>query len=344
MGAWVGFAADRAPDWRQANTRFHVTELLSIDPSAPNRTTWHTIPLSRTMFLARLRQLLEMIRFSHTLFALPFAMLSAAMAWEANRRSDPPIPFRWQDLAGILVCMVCARSAAMAFNRLADRHLDALNPRTRLRHLPTKTLTVPAVATFTVACSLGFIAGTLLFLPANPWPAYLALPVLGFLFAYSYTKRFTVFSHFWLGAALMLAPMGAWVALRAELAWAPAILGGAVVLWVAGFDIIYACQDIAFDRQMGLRSIPARLGAAHALRLAAGCHFGMVLLLLALPAAYEPFGLIYYAGVAAIALLLIYEHAILRPDDLTRVNQAFFHVNAAVSLGLFGIGAVDLLL
>jgi len=287
-------------------------------------------------------QLLGMIRFSHTLFALPFALLAAAMAWSANLRSDPPILFRWQDLAGILLCMVFARSAAMAFNRLADRQLDAINPRTRMRHLPTGVLSVASVVFFTVACSIGFVAGTLLFLPRNPWPLYAALPVLVFLFAYSYTKRFTALSHFWLGAALMLAPLGAWVALRAELAWSPVVLGAAVLLWVAGFDMIYSCQDVEFDVKMHLYSAPARWGAAGALRLAALCHLGMVVLLLLLSQVYDGFGWIYLTGILAIALLLLYEHAIVRPDDLSRVNRAFFHVNAVVSIGLLVIGVVDL--
>ena len=291
---------------------------------------------------SRLRQLLEMIRFSHTLFALPFALLSAAMAWGVNARSEPPVPFRWQDAAGILLAMVAARSAAMSFNRLADRRLDALNPRTRGRHLPAGTLSVAGVVLFTAACSVGFVLATLLFLP-NRWPLLASVPVLLLLFGYSYSKRLTLLSHFWLGTALMLAPVAAWVALRAELAWAPLLLGSAVLLWVAGFDIIYACQDVAFDRQMRLRSVPARLGVAGALRTAAVCHLGMVLLLLLVPTVYAPFGWIYYAGVAAIAALLAYEHLLVRPDDLTRVNRAFFHVNAVVSIGLLVVGVVDVL-
>jgi 4-hydroxybenzoate polyprenyltransferase len=284
-----------------------------------------------------------MIRFSHTLFALPFALLAAVMAWAANARENPPVPFRWQDLAGILVCMVFARSAAMAFNRLADRRLDALNPRTEGRHLPTGVLSVASVAAFTVVCALGFVAGTLLFWPRNPIPLYAAAPVLGFLFAYSYTKRFTSLSHFWLGTALALAPVAAWVALRAQIAWAPLVLGGAVVFWVAGFDIIYACQDFAFDVKMKLASVPARWGVPAALRLAALCHAGMVVLLSLLPLVYSYFGAIYLSGVAIIAALLIYEHWLVRPDDLRRVNEAFFRVNAVVSVVLLCAGAADVL-
>jgi 4-hydroxybenzoate polyprenyltransferase len=293
--------------------------------------------------LHRIRQLLEMIRFSHTLFALPFALLAALMAWTANARSTPPEPFRWLDLAGILACMVFARSAAMAFNRVADRRLDTLNPRTQDRHLPRGVLSRGAVLGFTAACSTGFIAATALFLPRNPIPLAASLPVLLFLFAYSYTKRFTIFSHFWLGAALMLAPLAAWVALRPEFSWAPVVLGLAVLFWVSGFDIIYACQDFDFDVKMRLKSVPARFGVAAALRIAAACHAAMVALLFLLPQVYPPLGKIYLLGVAAIAGLLLYEHWLVRPDDLSRVNRAFFHVNAVVSVGLLVIGGVDLL-
>jgi 4-hydroxybenzoate polyprenyltransferase len=270
--------------------------------------------------------------------------LAAVMAWSANARLKPPVEFRWLDLLGILVCMTMARSAAMAFNRLADRRLDALNPRTQMRHLPTGSLSVGAVAALTVICSLGFVAGTLLFLPRNPIPLRASVPVLAFLFGYSFAKRFTLLAHFWLGAALMLAPLAAWVAIRAELAWAPVVLGVAVLLWVAGFDIIYACQDAEFDVRMRLHSLPARFGVRRALKLAAGCHLGMVLLLCALPLVYGQFGWIYRSAVAGIAALLVYEHWLVRPDDLRRVNEAFFHVNAVVSIGLLAAGVADLLL
>lgn len=301
-------------------------------------------PLSSCSLSSMFVRILEMIRFSHTLFALPFALLAAVMAWAVNAQEQPPIAFRWQDLLGILLCMVFARSASMAFNRLADRRMDALNPRTEKRHLPTGALSVASVAAFTGTCALGFVASTLLFLPGNPLPLYASVPVLLFLFAYSLTKRFTVLAHFWLGTALMLAPIAAWVAIRAEVAWPPVVLGAAVMLWVSGFDIIYACQDYEFDVKMRLHSVPARLGIASALRLAALLHVGTGALLAILPTVYPLFGWIYYLGVSAIALLLLYEHAIVRPDDLTRVNQAFFHVNAVVSIGLLLIGSLDLLL
>jgi 4-hydroxybenzoate polyprenyltransferase len=297
----------------------------------------------------RLRQILEMIRFSHTLFALPFALFAAVMAWTEGARSDPPQGWRWQELVGIVLCMVAARSAAMAFNRLADWRLDARNPRTMSRHIPAGTLSLASVAVFAASCSIAFVLATLLFLP-NRLPLYLSVPVLAFLLAYSFTKRFTAAAHFWLGAALMLAPISAWIAIRGQqvmehpLDLLPAVvLGGAVMLWVAGFDIIYACQDVDFDVAAGLHSVPASLGVAGALRLAALCHVGMVILLALLTWVYPHFGWIYAAGVAAVALLLAYEHYLVRPDDLTRVNAAFFQVNAVVSIGLFLVGSLDLL-
>ena len=287
----------------------------------------------------RLRLFLEMIRFSHTVFALPFALLAAVMAWKA----EPSFEWRWQLLAGILVCMVAARSAAMAFNRLVDRQLDAQNPRTRQRHIPAGLLSVSSVVMFCLVSAGLFVAGTLLFLP-NRWPLYLSLPVLAFLCGYSLTKRFTALAHFWLGAALMLSPIATWIALRGELAWPPVVLGGAILLWVAGFDIIYACQDVEVDRQLQLNSVPARLGVARALRLAALCHLGTIVCLAILPAVYPLLGWIYWTGIIAVAGLLAYEHSLVRPDDLARVNTAFFHVNAVVSLGLFAVGTLDLIL
>jgi 4-hydroxybenzoate polyprenyltransferase len=300
--------------------------------------------------LNRIRLILEMIKFSHTLFALPFALLSAVMAWTLGAHEEPPRAWRWQELLGILLCMAAARSVAMAANRLADRRFDAVNPRTATRHLPQGMLSVGAVAAFAVCSAAMFVASTLLFLP-NWLPLALALPVLALLVAYSYTKRFTSWSHFWLGAALMLAPVSVWIALRGDVLphtptdIIPAIvLGAAVMLWVAGFDVIYACQDAAFDRQAGLHSVPARWGVRVALRIAVVCHLGMIGLLVLLPYAAPQLGLgwIYAAGVAAVALLLTYEHALVRPDDLARVNVAFFHVNSIVSVGLLVMTSVDL--
>ena len=301
--------------------------------------------------LHHLRQLLELVRFSHTLFALPFALLAAVMAWTAPTPDGSRIGFFWLHLLGILICMVFARNAAMAFNRIADRHLDAQNPRTAGRHLPAGLLSVATVIGFTVVCCVGFILGTLLFLP-NVLPLLLSVPVLLFLLAYSLTKRFTSLAHFWLGAALMLAPISVWIALRGQWVWQhpsdlvpAALLGLAVMLWVSGFDIIYACQDVDFDTKTRLRSLPVRLGVPGALRLAAGCHAGMLAILIGLPWWADNLDLSwkYGCGVAAAAVLLVYEHRLVRPDDLSRVNAAFFHANWMLSVGLLVITSVDLL-
>jgi 4-hydroxybenzoate polyprenyltransferase len=282
--------------------------------------------------LGHIRALLELIRFSHTIFALPFALSSAALAWQ--RKTFHPL-----DLLGILLCMIFARSAAMAFNRLADRHLDAANPRTAVRHLPSRRLSVFAVWLLTLACSAGFIASTTLFIITsnNWWPLWLSGPALLFIGAYSFTKRFTSLAHFWLGASLMLAPVSAWIALLRPVDLAtPIVLGLAVMFWVAGFDILYACQDVEFDRKANLRSVPAALGVAGSLRLALLCHIVMMILLVALFFVAQPYlGMIYLVGVGVAALLVGYEHSLVRPDDLSRVNKAFFQVNAVISVGLF---------
>lgn len=284
---------------------------------------------------ATVRSLLEMIRFSHTVFALPFALLAAAMAW-----SRPDSGFTWNALAGIVLCMIFARSASMAFNRIVDREYDARNPRTAQRHLPAGNLSLRTATVFTIICAAGFVAATFLFWP-NPWPAILSGPVLLFLLGYSLAKRFTALCHYWLATALMLAPIAAWIAIRGTVE-APALLLAAVVFfWVGGFDILYACQDFEFDRQAGLRSLPARLGVERALRLAAFSHFLTVVALVALWW-FAALGVIFGIGIAAVATLLLYEHSLVRPDNLTRVNLAFFHVNAVISLGLFAVGVADL--
>ena len=288
--------------------------------------------------LARhIRHLLELIRFSHTLFAMPFALLAAALAAREEGK------LRWLDWAGVGLCMVFARSVAMAFNRLADHEIDAENPRTAIRHLPRGLVTRGAVWTFLAVCSVAFVASTGLFWVSsgNRWPLVLSLPVLVFVCGYSYAKRFTVLSHFWLGTALALAPVAAWIAIRGTVEWPPVVLGAAVLFWVAGFDMIYACQDVEFDRRSRLHSVPAQLGVRGALRLAAGCHVVTMACLFALPLVAS-LGWVYLAGVTAVAGLLVYEHLLVRPDDLTRVNLAFFQVNAVVSLGLLAVGLADL--
>lgn len=279
-----------------------------------------------------IRRYLELIRFSHTVFALPFALLSAWLAWQTT-------PFRVRDLIGILLCMVFARSAAMAFNRLVDRDIDAANPRTTGRHLPAGLLSVRAVTLFTIVSSMLFIASTLLFLP-NRWPIILSIPVLLFLLGYSYAKRLTAWCHYWLSAALMLSPIAAWIAITGGLTWTPVLIAGAVFFWVGGFDILYACQDADFDRNRSLNSIPARFGVPRALLIAKLSHIGTIVCLFALWHV-AGLGVPFLIGVILVALLLAYEHWLVRPDDLERVNLAFFQVNAIISLGLLVIAVID---
>ncbi|MFI4851157.1 MAG: UbiA-like polyprenyltransferase [Gimesia chilikensis] len=282
--------------------------------------------------LARLRLLLELIRFSHTIFALPFALLSAVLAWRGQT-------VRWEELVGILLCMLFARSAAMAFNRLVDRDIDAENPRTAGRHIPAGLISVRAVTIFTLLTSLAFIASTLLFLP-NRWPLYLSVPVLLFLLGYSYAKRFTIWCHYWLSTALMLSPLAAWIAIRGSLSLEPILLGAVVFFWVGGFDIIYACQDVHFDQDKRLSSIPSRWGIKKALRFAMFSHFMTIVCLFSLWYV-AALGIPFLIAVLAVAGLLIYEHLLVNPDDLGRVNLAFFHVNAVISIGLFFVGLID---
>ncbi len=300
---------------------------------------------------------LQLIRFSHTIFALPFALLATAWAYvvplPASGQSAGGLPtflaFRWHSILGILLCMVTARSFAMAMNRLLDHRWDGENPRTSSRHLPAKTLTRSSVAWFSACCAVSFVASCGLFLP-NILPVILSIPVLVFLTGYSFAKRFTHFVHFWLGAALMLAPVCAWIALRGEsvqsnpLDLLPAItLGVAVFLWVSGFDIIYACQDTDYDRGAGLFSIPAWLGVQNALRVAAACHAAMwcvaLLLSFALPAL--SLGWLFRSALLIVGLLLIYEHSLISDKNLTRMQLAFFQLNSIISLLFLAVGTID---
>lgn len=299
----------------------------------------------------KLADWLGLIRFSHTLFALPFAALATVMAIATPLPSGEPVAFRIRDLVGILLCMVTARSAAMAFNRLADHKLDAANPRTQGRHLPAGVLSRKSVACFTVLCSAAFVAATLLFLP-NPIPLIGSIPVLLFLLGYSLAKRFTSAAHLWLGVALSLSPICAWVAIRGPAALdpptdliAPLLLALAVAAWVTGFDIIYACQDASFDVSARLHSVPSRFGVVGAFRIAALCHALMLIALIALPilAPNVGFGWLYWTTLAVIAGLVIRQHWLVRPDDLNRAGEAFFNANVAISLLLLVAGSIDCL-
>jgi 4-hydroxybenzoate polyprenyltransferase len=271
--------------------------------------------------LQRTVQYGRMIKFSHSVFALPFALASAALA----ARGGPP----WRALGWIVVAMVGARSAAMGFNRLADHALDARNPRTAGRELPRGVLTRAQVWMFVLVSAAAFVLAA-----AKLNPLCLALSPLALLviLGYSYTKRFTALSHVVLGLALAIEPVGAWLAIRGRFDLVPIVLGSAVLLWVAGFDTIYACQDATFDREVGLHSLPARLGIGRALLLARVLHVG-ALLLLTLVYRLAPMHPVYLAGIAGVALLLLYEHSLVSASDLSRVNAAFFTINGWISVG-----------
>lgn len=297
-----------------------------------------------------LRKYLEMVRFSHTIFALPFAILSLiwtlAVPLPTQTSLGGNAVLRW---VGILICMVTARNFAMSVNRWADAKFDALNPRTDKRHIPSGKLTSTAVIGFGVGNAIAFVLACLLFWP-NPLPILLCLPVLLWIGGYSFAKRFTWAVHLWLGAALMMAPVCTWIALRGELLLkhpldiAPAMwLGIAVLFWVAGFDMIYACQDEKVDQQLGLYSMASRFGAWGALRIAAACHAIMVAVLLAMPWMCPTLSLgpLWIVTVIGIGVILTYEHRLVSPQDLTRINLAFFYLNAIISVVLCVAGGVD---
>jgi 4-hydroxybenzoate polyprenyltransferase len=283
----------------------------------------------------------EMIKFSHSVFALPFAVLATFLA----ARPDVPTVI---DFVLIVVCMVAARSAAMTFNRLADARIDAANPRTAGRPLPAGAISTRAAWLFFLAACAAFVAGCAGFWflgePANPWPLILGVPVLAYLCGYSYTKHFTRWSHVWLGAGIAFAPVAAWIAIDPTTLGPPAwLLLVAVTFWIAGFDLIYACQDTDFDRQAGLHSVPAKMGIPAALWLARGFHVVTVAALVAVGMT-AGLGVLYFVGVGLVALLLIVENALVHPKDLSRVNLAFFTVNGVVGLVLGSLGVADVLL
>jgi 4-hydroxybenzoate polyprenyltransferase len=278
-----------------------------------------------------------MIKFEHSVFALPFALTGALLAIREGSLSIAALGWK---LAWIVVAMVGARSAAMAFNRIADAEIDARNPRTRTRHIPAGTLSS--------AFAWGFVAtSSLVFLYAarelNTLCFKLAPVALGVIFFYSFTKRFTVFSHLMLGLALGIAPAAAWIAVSGSLDRRILWLTAAVMFWTAGFDIIYSCQDYEFDVAESLFSLPRRIGVARALRVSQSLHVLMILCLLALVHDLD-LGLLSIVGVAAVGLLLVYEHSLVKPNDFSRVNAAFFTMNGWVSVLFFVFWAADVLL
>ncbi len=288
-------------------------------------------------FWTRLLLTLEMIKFEHSVFALPFALTGALLAWRDCGFQVAGL--RWRFL-WILVAMVAARSAAMAFNRILDADIDARNRRTANRHLPAGLLSARFAWGFTFAASLVFLwaARELGFL------CFVLAPVaLAVLFAYSFAKRFTMFAHLLLGFCLGMAPAAAWIAMRGSLDVRICWLTAAVMFWTAGFDVIYACQDFEFDSAEGLFSIPRRFGVARALMLARGLHIAMIACLVALVFVFH-LGALSVAGIFAVVILLVYEHGLVKPHDLSRVNAAFFTINGYVSILFFAFWAADILL
>lgn len=287
------------------------------------------------MVMAKTRNLLEMIKFSHTVFAFPFALTGAVLASLANG-APPSI----SQIAWICLAMVGARSGAMGLNRIIDARIDADNPRTAGRHLPAGTVgRAEAWGLVLASFALLLLAAWML----NPLCFYLAPVALFFLVLYSYCKRFTALAHLVLGLCLAAAPVGAWIALRGDLQWPIVVLGLAVLFWVAGFDIFYALQDLEFDRAHGLFSIPSRLGAGPSVQLARLFHLLMLGLLLLLPLGTELGGL-YLLGVAAVAAMLWYEHRLVKPDDLSKLDAAFFNMNGYISVTIFAFTLADALL
>jgi 4-hydroxybenzoate polyprenyltransferase len=272
----------------------------------------------------KLKTTLEMIKFEHTLFALPFAFLGAVMA--ANGLPS------WQQILWITLAMVGARSAAMTFNRIADRDIDAANPRTARRELPSGKLSVRFAWAFLFASVLLFLFSAY----SLNWLTFALSPVaLASVLGYSYAKRFTSFSHLLLGWALAISPTGAWIAVRGAIdSEVPLLISLFVLMWTSGFDIMYACQDYEFDRKAGLRSIPARFGVARSLRMARLFHFQAWFVLVILYLA-SGLGFVALVGVGLVALLLVYQHMLVKPNDLSRMNAAFFTTNAFVSVILF---------
>ena len=279
------------------------------------------------------------IKISHTVFAMPWAILAAVMAWE---RIGGPIAGK---LLLVIVCMVTARTVAMAANRLLDAELDRRNPRTARRAIPSGQLSVAFVTMVLVACALLFIATTGMFwwVYDNPWPLVLSIPALAFIAAYPLLKRFTRFCHYYLGAALALAPICAWIAIAAGIDWPPVLMAGAVLFWTAGFDIIYACQDYQSDLETGVISVPAKSGVARALWVARITHAISAAFLIALGVVAAELSTVYFVGVACAIALLIVEHSIVKPNDLSKVGVAFFTINGIISLLVGALGVVDVL-
>jgi 4-hydroxybenzoate polyprenyltransferase len=275
--------------------------------------------------LSRFSAVLGDIKFAHTIFALPFALLAAHLAFLATGG------YRIVTLAEILICMITARTAAMSFNRWLDRDIDSINPRTIDRSIPSGRARPVDAITITYICSVIFIA-TCWFLGKLPF--ILSIPTIAFLLGYSAAKRFTILTHIWLGVALAISPMGAWIAITGKWSWIPAILSVAVIFWVAGFDVIYSLQDIEFDRQNKIFSIPALNGETRAIWIARAMHFVSMIALGVFGYAIK-IGWPYWVALGIVLILLLIEHSIAKPGDNSRIGIAFFTVNGVISIILY---------
>ena len=284
-----------------------------------------------------MKRYLSLVKFSHTVFAMPFALLSFTLAV-----AQPGASFTFWSLLWVLLCMVFARNTAMAFNRWADRDMDALNPRTATRELPSGQIPVKSAGWFVAANAILFVVSAFML---NPLCGFLAPVALAVIMGYSYTKRYTAFCHFVLGLALALAPVGAWIAVTGAFDAFPIALGIMVLLWVSGFDIIYALQDIEFDKAHDLHSIPVAVGAEGALLVSrwlhAICSGTLLMVGLSMTAQFAATGWLSWVGILAFIALLVYQHTQVRPDDLSRVNLAFFTSNGVGSLVLGSLIILD---
>ncbi|MEJ2469521.1 MAG: UbiA-like polyprenyltransferase [Desulfuromonadales bacterium] len=283
----------------------------------------------------KLTALLEMIKFSHTVFAFPFALMGVVLASLASSRAPTFGQVFW-----ICVAMVGARTGAMALNRIIDVHLDAENPRTAERHLPAGKVSMGEAWLLVLAAFALFLLAAWML---NPLCFTLAPLAIALLALYSYCKRFTALAHVVLGLCLAVAPIGAWIALRGDIGWPVIVLGLAVLFWVAGFDVFYALQDYEHDRAQGLYSIPVQFGIRRSFQVARIFHLAMVILLFLLLLS-NGLGVIYFLGVIVVVALLLYEHSLVRPDDLSRLDAAFFNMNGYISVTIFLFTFVDALI
>lgn len=333
---WFEFADKKDHEQIQMSTNLH-----SSSPNAfVHGDSCGSVPIRDRHLFYRLQTFARDIKLSHTIFAMPFALLSTFLAAQQRWGGLP----KWGQLGLILVCMMTARTVAMAANRLLDAELDARNPRTARRAIPSGALSRTFVAAALATCAVGFVAASSLFgvFYRNWLPVIFSIPVLVFLASYPLLKRFTRLCHYYLGAALALAPICAWIAIAGNLRLPPILMALAVVSWTAGFDIIYACQDYDSDLETGVVSVPARVGIARALWISRFTHLFSLAMLVALGVVTPQLSTLYFIGVGCAGVLMLIEHSLVKPHDLSKVGLAFFTVNGIISVLLGTLGILDL--